>query len=1120
MHTESTATATATAQPLHSGLKLAGCYILQRDISLDPAFPVWVAQDEVLGKEVSLHFIPKAVISDVRGMTELRQEVKRNRQLIHPGIVRVYDLVEDGDFPAISMDRIDGDSLNSILMRRNRLEAGEIAPWFKQLAATLDDAHRVQLFHRDLAPSNLFVKGSGQIVIAGFGISRCLRDSLERSRSISREDSHLAYMSPQQLDGDRPSKQDDVYGLGVLAFELLTGGAPFSGHDVVAAIRTASAPALSEARSVAVPEQWERFVSACMAKKADGRPASCADATALLAGSESSNASVGAMIPEPQRAPEQKVPAPLSSEQLAAPAVEPVGSPMKESEAPATKASTKTEAAAESQLPPPPPKAPSKPPGMKPRFSPNFPELERPGMRWQPVAIVALLAGIVGYAVYNKSGDPADQAGAGVSGVEEVAPNTSGSGDFKPLGTGEAENATPPAVPPKSPSDGLVGTAPGAEQPGPESEPQQKPLTEPNPKPEAGKPPVAVIQPEAVATETPKSGQGPKPPVKKPLITVWNTPATKPGDSQQPVDPASQPKPPVDSGIAVVPDGPKPPVPVPTPELGKETVAPVAPIGTTPVAALSVKLPAMPAVPAKVQIPPVADASELEKMLAERVTAEAALKGVISETEKAQQEIIKNADVTKKAQDAARKTLDERRKALAPAIRENETLMSDLKKREDELKKAEAAALEARKAAEAAKAAFEALTAGAAAKLEGAKKADEEIKALARGIADIARQGEELAKTQTQSVSLRQQAALGLQQIEKEKIMLSSALEKARAAATEAMRAKNQAAIFELVKQMQPLEAEIKKTSDVLAQLKELGDAGAAASKPIQERLDSAKKQLGKLREEAAALAGAGALEVAPEKKTEIPKAAPKRAENVENSLGMRFVKIGAVEFAVHPVTRSNFEFFAGEKGLKGGAWRSPGFAQEPDHPVVNVTWKEADAFCKWLTERERKSGAIAEEESYRLPTDLEWSMAAGLPPETGATPEERDLGIDGVFPWGGDWPPPVGAGNYAGEETNSEVRLEGYRDEYQWTSPVGKFKPNGFGLFDMGGNVWQWTADYSNATKERRALRGGSWYNGGMRQTLLSACRYASKPDEINDTYGFRVVRSAVPKTAAAKFN
>lgn len=1119
MHTEPTATATATTHPLHSGLKLAGCYILQRDISLDPAFPVWVAQDEVLGKEVSLHFIPKSVISDVRGMTELRQEVKRNRQLIHPGIVRVYDLVEDGDFAAISMDRIDGDSLNSILMRRNRLEPEEIAPWFKQLAATLDDAHRVQLFHRDLAPSNLFVKESGQIVIAGFGISRCLRDSLERSRSISREDSHLAYMSPQQLDGDRPSKQDDLYGLGVLAFELLTGGAPFSGHDIVAAIRTVSAPALSNARGGAVPEQWERFVSACMAKKADARPASCADAVALLSGGESSHAPAVAAIPEPQPASEQRVAAPVRSEAIAAPAMEPVRSPAKESdvrpaaasEAPAVKATVKTEAAAESQLPPPPPpKAPSKPPGTKPGFSPNFPELERPGMRWQPVAVVALLAGIVGYAVYNKSGDPADQAGSGTAGVEEVLSNVPGSGDVKPPGAGDGATAPDPSVPPKSPLDVVVGTGPGAEPPGPESEPQKQPLTDPNPGPAVGKPPVAVIQPEAVATETPKSGQGPKPPVKKPLITVGNTPAPKPGDSQPPVDP----------GIAVIPNGPKPPVPAPTPEPGKETVAPVALVANTPAAALSVKLPAMPAVPAKVQIPPVVDASELEKMLAERVTAEAALKGVISETEKAQQEIVKNADATKKAQDAARKALDERRKALAPVIRENETLMSDLKKREDELKKAEAAALEARKAADAAKAAFDALTAGAAAKLEGAKKADEEIKALAQGIADIARQGEELAKTQTQAVSLRQQAALGLQQIEKEKITLSSALEKARAAAAEAMRAKNQAAIFELVKQMQPLEAEIKKTSDVLAQLKELGDAGAAASKPIQERLDSAKKQLGKLREEAAALGGAGPIEAAPEKKTEIPKAAPKRAENAENSLGMRFVKIGAVEFAVYPVTRSNFEVFAAEKGLKGGAWRSPGFAQEPDHPVVNVTWKEADAFCKWLTERERKSGVISPEESYRLPTDLEWSMAAGLPPETGATPEERDLGIDGVFPWGGDWPPPAGAGNYAGEETNSEVRLEGYRDEYQWTSPVGKFKPNGFGLFDMGGNVWQWTADYSNATKERRALRGGSWYNGGMRQTLLSACRYASKPDEINDTYGFRVVRSAVPKTAAAKSN
>ena len=1105
MHTEPSLPNNPDVQSLAPGQKLAGCYILLRDVSSDPVFPVWLAQDEVLGKEVSLHFIPKAVIGDVRGTAELRQEVKRNRQLIHPGIIRVYDLVEDGDLAAISMDRIEGESLKTVLLRSNRIEPVELIDWVKQIAAILDDAHRVQLFHRDLAPANIFLKSNGQIAIANFGISRCLRDSMERSKAISREDSHLAYMSPQQLDGDRPVKQDDIYGLGVLVFELLTGVAPFSGQEIVSAIRSTTPPRISEVRE-GLPSQWGQFVAGCMAKNADNRPVSCQDAVVALSAVE--NVAATAPVEPSSLSPDSTqggAVAERDSEVSKSPNSSDVGnqgSLVTGTAEPHQNTSERSEvkAVSDSQMPPVPPKSPQKRPVLKPALSPNFPELERPGIRWQPIAVVAALAGIVGFAVFNKSGDDihSSEAGAGISGVEEMpsAPN-----DIPPVNVEPAPVPHPLAenVGDTKSDGGNLGGPPVSEggTPGPGTVSVTDPATKVADSPKV---PVAAIEPENVTGESPKSVAGPKPVAKKPLITI------------APANPIPTPKPDDEKTTVTKPESGTSP--------GTVVVEPVTPVLPNPTVAAVVKLPAMPTVPPKIQIAPDADLAAIEKLLAERIDSELALKNALSDVERAQQDLVKQSEAGKKAQDDARKNLDGRRKALAPEIRENETLLSELRKREEESKKAEAAAIEARKAADAAKLALESMARESAAKLEIAKKADEELKALAQAVAAAARQNDEVAKTQTQAVSFRQQAALGLQQVEKDKALLTGALAKARAAAAETMRIKNQAAIAEIMKEIQPIEAEIKKSSDVLAQLKDLGEAGVAASKPIQERLEAAKSQLSKLREKASAL-GAGSADVSPLPKAEAAKTPPKRAENSVNSLGMNFVKIGETEFSVHLVTRKDFDTFATEKGLKSGAWRSPGFAQEPDHPVVNVTWKEADAFCKWLTERERKTGTLSSEESYRLPSDLEWSRAAGLPPETGATPEERDLGVDGVFPWGGEWPPPVGAGNYAGEETNSEVRLEGYRDDYQWTSPVGKFKPNAFGLFDMGGNVWQWTADYSNSTKERRALRGGSWYNGGMRQTLLSACRYASKPDEINDTYGFRVVRSsAAPRTSNAKQN
>jgi len=202
-----------------------------------------------------------------------------------------------------------------------------------------------------------------------------------------------------------------------------------------------------------------------------------------------------------------------------------------------------------------------------------------------------------------------------------------------------------------------------------------------------------------------------------------------------------------------------------------------------------------------------------------------------------------------------------------------------------------------------------------------------------------------------------------------------------------------------------------------------------------------------------------------------------------------------------------DFEAFAKATGLKSISWRDPGFKQGPDHPVVSVSWQEANLLCKWLTVRDRKDGLLAAVQEYRLPTDLEWSRAVGLPEEPGKTPEERDTVIQDVYPWGSKWPPPPGAGNYTGEETGSEVAIRGYNDGFAWTSPVGSFPANQYGLFDMGGNVWQWCLDSWSKDSKAKVLRGASWYNGAISVSLLSSCRVKGMPDASTDNYGFRVV-------------
>jgi formylglycine-generating enzyme required for sulfatase activity len=216
------------------------------------------------------------------------------------------------------------------------------------------------------------------------------------------------------------------------------------------------------------------------------------------------------------------------------------------------------------------------------------------------------------------------------------------------------------------------------------------------------------------------------------------------------------------------------------------------------------------------------------------------------------------------------------------------------------------------------------------------------------------------------------------------------------------------------------------------------------------------------------------------------------------------------VLFCIWPTRIKDFEVFAKESNLRSKTWRAPGFEQGPDHPVVNVSWKDAIAFCRWLTDRERKAGTLSATQVYRLPTDREWSKAIGLPTERNGSPAARDMRIPDVYPWGTQWPPPANAGNYSGEETGADAAIKGYNDGFAWTSPVGSFPPNNLGLFDMSGNVWQWCMDAWNNEPTARVLRGASWYDGGLKpSSLLSSFRAHAKPDTAKDTYGFRVVRA-----------
>lgn len=239
------------------------------------------------------------------------------------------------------------------------------------------------------------------------------------------------------------------------------------------------------------------------------------------------------------------------------------------------------------------------------------------------------------------------------------------------------------------------------------------------------------------------------------------------------------------------------------------------------------------------------------------------------------------------------------------------------------------------------------------------------------------------------------------------------------------------------------------------------------------------------------------------------------KEEPFVNSLGMKFVPVPGtgVLFSVWDTRVGDFLAYAEatEYKQKGGigvwrgaqweldknaSWESPGFAQGEDYPVVGVGWEEAEAFCDWLTHKERSEGKIGPSQEYRLPTDKEWSAAcAGK-----------------KYAWGDQWPPPKDVGNY---DPSLGV------DSYENTSPCGQFEANNLGLYDIGGNVWQWTSTrYSraddNVLKEYpwleagqafRTVRGASWRDGAPESMRSVSRGGGGRPKVRLSNVGFRCV-------------
>lgn len=226
-----------------AGDLLADRYRLERQIGSGGTSTVWRATDEVLGRTVAVKVL-SAEIEEHRARERFTQEAQAAAGLRHPNIVTVFDLGEDEDRPYMVLEYVDGPSLAHVIRDRGELPVGVVVTVGCAVAKALGEAHSRGLVHRDVKPGNVLLSRSGDVKVADFGIVKAL-DAVDASLTQTGVVVGTAtYLSPEQLDGADVGPPTDVYALGLMLHECLTGRPAFGGETTteVALARLSQAP--------------------------------------------------------------------------------------------------------------------------------------------------------------------------------------------------------------------------------------------------------------------------------------------------------------------------------------------------------------------------------------------------------------------------------------------------------------------------------------------------------------------------------------------------------------------------------------------------------------------------------------------------------------------------------------------------------------------------------------------------------------------------------------------------------------------------------------------------------------------------------------------------------------
>jgi beta-lactam-binding protein with PASTA domain len=260
---------------------------------------VYLARDESLGRLVAIKVLKERLAADDEFVERFRIEAQAAASLNHPAIVAVYDRGKAGASPYIAMEYVDGESVKQRVRRKGPLSPDEAAATTLAVLGALQEAHARHIVHRDVTSSNVLVDEAGRVKVADFGIARMGVSALTRTGAMLGTSS---YLSPEQAQGRPADERSDLYSLGVVLFEMLTGRLPFSGENdlAVAMQHVSAAPPNPRSLAPEVSEAFAAVVMKALSKQPADRYQNAEEfAAALRAARDGGHAAPAAVTPPP-----------------------------------------------------------------------------------------------------------------------------------------------------------------------------------------------------------------------------------------------------------------------------------------------------------------------------------------------------------------------------------------------------------------------------------------------------------------------------------------------------------------------------------------------------------------------------------------------------------------------------------------------------------------------------------------------------------------------------------------------------------------------------------------------------------------------------------------------------